>query len=141
MGVKIGSKLPESVRQNGLDWIEKRLLADPEARHVVVLVVDCGRVSRVFDQGEPIDSPTARIVAAEPIRDEAREAIVLAQVAAERSERIGETELDFEPDPDGSGGADDYEVDEATGELRDRLGDALRATGATVIDFKGEARA
>lgn len=96
MTVKLAGKLPDEKR-NGLDTIQSRLVLSPEARHVVVLIVDSTKDEiKYLTNGDKEHTPTARILYAEPVRDDKDVSTVLDVMARTRAERLNEpTLIDF----------------------------------------------
>jgi hypothetical protein len=66
MGAKLASALPKG-SGNGLSQIAEELVEHPEKVHVLVLLVDCSKVTSEIDSGDVV--PTARIRRIEAITD------------------------------------------------------------------------
>lgn len=66
MSGKLAARLP-SGSKNGLASIAEELVANPEKVHVVLMLVDCSKITSDVDSGDVI--PTARIRRIEPITD------------------------------------------------------------------------
>jgi hypothetical protein len=96
MTVNISAQFTKKTRdRNGLEAIEKAILADPETRHIVVAVVEPKFSKRDFADGS--ETPTVRVVAIEALAGEqaveARKMLEDAYVV-----RTGRQTLPFEDD-------------------------------------------
>lgn len=91
MTVKLTSALPKADEANGLAAIADRLVADPHAMHVAVVVLDCSQVTTDTDTDDKV--PTARVRRIEIVDDgEDKDRLrALAQRAFEK--RTGKTVL------------------------------------------------
>lgn len=97
MGVKLAGSLPKDVDANGMYVLHSDLVKHPERRHIVVLVVETARINQEHDgQGGLRAEPTAGIMHAEPIGDEADIEAILDIVGRVRAERVNEDTLDFD---------------------------------------------
>jgi hypothetical protein len=72
MTVRMWATLPKDFERNALPSIEKALLADPDAEHVIIARVNRKRVTTDDDTHETI--PTARIVHVEVATGELHDA-------------------------------------------------------------------
>lgn len=97
MGVKLSATLPKEFDRNGLDVLHSQLVADPDRRHVVVMVVDT--ISTKIDHGGDGDerfTPTLGILYVEPIRDRDDVREISDILARTRAQRTGDAQLDFD---------------------------------------------
>lgn len=88
----LSGKLPKGDR-NGLDELVAQFVKDPHRQHIVIAVVDVGKIVQNVDTGD--FEPTLRILRIEQISPEdARDAETLVRRSLER--RVGSTVLPFE---------------------------------------------
>ncbi|MER3389951.1 MAG: hypothetical protein RJQ01_07940 [Microcella sp.] len=95
MAVKLSGRLPEADR-SGLDLLQGELVRHPEARHLVVAVIDCARTT--VDHGDNGDTytPTAGVIFIEPVQDQEDIEAVLEVMGRVRAERVDGGTLDFD---------------------------------------------
>ena len=96
MSVKLAAALPKEYDRNGMDKLHAQLVANPERRHVVVMIVDCARTTIDHDGGEELFTPTAGVLFVEPITDRDDRETVIEVMSRHRSERTGDATLDFD---------------------------------------------
>lgn len=94
---KLGSKLPKDDDQNGLNALSRRLIANPEATHVIVAIVDCSKVETITDTDET--EPTVRVLQVEAVND-ADETDARKMLAAALQKRTGRSVLPFGDEKD-----------------------------------------
>jgi len=87
---KLLSKLPKN---NGLDFIAPDLLHDPLQEHMMLVVVDCARITRDVDTED--SEPTARILNIELVAPYHREEFEKMMAAAIRRRNGGLSIFDF----------------------------------------------
>lgn len=93
---KLGSGLPKG-EANGLDSIARKLIDEPHAVHLAVVILDCKKVTTDHDSGDV--EPTARIRRVEVIEaDDVPLAAKMLRRAMER--RTGQTVLPFDLEED-----------------------------------------
>jgi ribosome maturation protein Sdo1 len=92
---KLNSALPKG-EANGLAAIARELIDQPATVHVVVVLVDCKRVTTDIDTGDI--EPTARIRRIEPIKGDKELVSKIMRRAME--ERTGKTVLPFDLEED-----------------------------------------
>lgn len=95
MSVKLAAKLPD-IDRNGLDQLQGALVRRPEDRHLIVAVVDCGRITTEIVDGEQIPTPTARVQFVEPVRDRDDINTILEVIGRTRAQRVDDATLDFD---------------------------------------------
>lgn len=95
MSVKLSGRLPDTGR-SGLDLLQGELVRNPEARHLVIAVIDCARTT--VDHGDDGDvyTPTAGVLFIEPVRDSEDIDSVLDVLGRLRAERVDGGTLDFD---------------------------------------------
>lgn len=95
MTVKLSSSLPDADR-NGLGLLQGELVRTPQARHVVIAVVDCVRTT--VEHGDEGDTyiPTAGVLFIEPVRDAEDVETVMEVMGRLRAERVDGGTLDFD---------------------------------------------
>lgn len=96
MAVKLAGALPKEYDRNGMDKLHSQLVANPERRHVVVMVVDCARTTIDHDGGDELYTPTAGVLFIEPITDRDDRENILEAMARQRAARTGDATLDFD---------------------------------------------
>ena len=95
MTVKLSSALPDE-ECSGVHLLQDQLVRKPDSRHVLVMVVDCGKQTTEFgSQGRTI-TPTMRVLYVEPMCDEEDINDAVRLIGAARGVRLNRTELDFE---------------------------------------------
>lgn len=96
MSVKLSGTPPKDDR-NGLGAISAALLENPEARHMIVCVVDCSKITTDMDNGDVV--PSARIRAVEAFPASSRRAKELHRLwQAAYEDRTGKTPLPLDDD-------------------------------------------
>lgn len=95
-GVKLSGSLPNEFDRNGLDVLHSQLVAHPDRRHLIVMVVDTVRTT--IEHGGEDERYTATIGAlyVEPVRDPEDVKTVADVMARARAERTGDATLDFD---------------------------------------------
>jgi len=62
---KLSSGLPKDPERNGLAWIGRDLLTNPQHRHLMLAIIDCSRITTDTDTG--MREPTARVLRIERV--------------------------------------------------------------------------
>lgn len=94
MSVNLSGSLPNDDR-NGFGTVSAALVDDPEARHIIVAIVNCKKITTDVDTGDVV--PTARICAIEAFRGETADAKELRRLWRRAFERrTGKVELPLE---------------------------------------------
>jgi len=62
---KLSSGLPKDPERNGLAWIGRDLLTNPQNRHLMLAIIDCSRITTDTDTG--MREPTARVLRIERV--------------------------------------------------------------------------
>lgn len=83
---KMKATLPKDRDFNGMHAVRERLLKDPMAEHVAIVVLDCVRITDDID--DLVRTPTVRIKRIEPITDPDRAAALLAEAVEIAEARI-----------------------------------------------------
>jgi hypothetical protein len=112
---KLNSGLPKDPGKNGLAWIGRDLLNNPQNRHIMLAVVDCSKITTDTDTGSR--EPTARVLRIERVHpDDVPEVERLVRRALEH--RMGDTvlPLDVEREIDAWLG-EGFRLNPETGEL------------------------
>lgn len=97
MSAKLSSSLPKG-EANGLAAIARQLAERPEDVHVLLVLVDCSRITTDTDTGDVV--PTARVRRVEAISDPADGRTLRKLLRREWERRTGKTVLPFELEED-----------------------------------------
>jgi hypothetical protein len=108
---KLSPTLPKDIDDDGLASINGKLINTPYEQHIVIAIVDCKTITTDIDSG--FREATARVVACEPIRDEAVADRVREIFDAARQRRLNRPGLFDEPAEDQAEGDSDDEIVEA----------------------------
>ena len=93
---KLASGLPKG-EANGLDALARKLIDCPEDVHVVVMLIDCKKITTDIDDGAI--EPTARIRRIEVVRPEDHE-VAEKMLRRALEQRTGKTVLPFDLEED-----------------------------------------
>ncbi|MBN7792398.1 hypothetical protein [Microbacterium esteraromaticum] len=97
MTVKLSAALPKEADSNGMDKLNSQLIAHPDRRHLVVMVVDTDRINQKHDgRGGLRAEPTAGILFIEPITDPEDVEQIVDIMGRVRAERVDDATLDFD---------------------------------------------
>ncbi|HWU47811.1 MAG TPA: hypothetical protein VN133_13725 [Humibacter sp.] len=96
MSVKMSGTLPNDFDRNGLDVLHSQLVAHPDRRHVVVMVVDTIRTTIEHGGEDERYTPTVGALYIEPIQDRDDVVAVSEIMSRARATRTGDATLDFD---------------------------------------------
>lgn len=96
MTVKMSGSLPNEWDRNGMEVLHSQLVAHPDRRHVVVMVVDTIRTTIEHGGEDERYTPTVGALYIEPIRDRDDVVAVSEIMSRARATRTGDATLDFD---------------------------------------------
>lgn len=96
MTVKMSGSLPNEWDRNGMEVLHSQLVAHPDRRHVVVMVVDTIRTTIEHGGEDERYTPTVGALYIEPIQDRDDVVAVSEIMSRARATRTGDATLDFD---------------------------------------------